>query len=293
MSVLPRLVARGVSDLARNPLAQCMTLAAVTLTAFLAGLFLLFVVNLNQELLSAKGNFAFQIYWDSSTNMGDVRKQWNTLESLDYFVSKKTYTPGEALDELAVSLDSLPDELRTLAGGSPLPPTAVAWFTAPQGKDPEAFAQGILRRIAAMPGVADVHYSALQLGLAKAWSGFSRTVLWPVILFLGLVAALIVGNTLRLSLASRNDEVEILHLVGAGIWYIRLPLLISGATMGLLSGALALGLLKAVQLPLADLFNTPPLNLTITYLPPNHALGLVAASTAICALSSLVAVRTK
>lgn len=293
MSVLPRLIARGVADLGRNPLAQLMTLAAVTLTAFLAGLFLLFVVNLNQELLSAKGNFAFQVYWEPGADMAQVREQWTELQRLDHFVDIKTYTPAQALDELAVSLDSLPEELRGLAGGSPLPATAVTWFSSPQGQDPEVFSQSVLRRIAAMPGVADVHYSALQLGLAKAWTGFSRTVLWPVIAFLGLVAALIVGNTLRLSLASRSDEVEILHLVGAGVWYIRLPLLISGATMGLVSGSLALGLLKAVQIPLADLFNTPPLNLAVSYLPPYHALGLLIASTTICALASLVAVRGK
>ena len=293
MRMLLRLIARGVADLGRNPLAQLMTLMAVTLTAFLAGLFLLFVVNLNAELLSAKGNFTFQVYWEPGADMGMVREQWAKLDAMENFAGKKTYTPAQALDELAVSLDSLPGDLRSLAGGSPLPATAVAWFSSPQGRDPEAFAQGVLRDIARLPGVADVHYSALQLGLAKAWTGFSHTVLWPVIGFLGLVAALIVGNTLRLSLASRRDEVEILQLVGAGAWYVRLPLLVSGAAMGLLSGGVALALLKAVQLPLADLFDTPPLNLAIGYLPVWYALGLVAACTGICALSSLVAVRSR
>lgn len=287
MRVLLRLLARGVTDLGRNPLAQLLTLAAVTLTAFLAGLFLLFVVNLNQELLSAKGNLAFQVYWRPGADMEAVRGQWRSVGGLPGFVTMRTFTPDQALGELADSLDAGREQLRRLAGDNPLPATAVAWFASPPGGDPEAFAQGVLRGIGGLPDVADVHYSALQLGLAKAWSGFSRTVLWPLIAFLGLVTALIVGNTLRLSLASRSDEVDILRLVGAGTWYIRLPFVVSGAVQGLVGGALSLALLKAVQLPLADLFDTPPLSLSISYLPLEYALGLVAGVAVTGALASL------
>ena len=291
MSGFLRLMTRGIADLGRNPLAQLLTLMAVTLTAFLAGLFLLFVVNLAQELLTAQGNFAFQVYWEPAADMDRVRAQWSGFDALAYFKAKETFTPDQALGELAQSLGSGRDELRQLAGGSPLPATAVVYFTAPRDQDPEVFAQSTLREISRLPGVEDVHYSALQLGLAKAWTGFSHTVLWPLIAFLGFVTALIMANTLRLSLASRSDEVEILQLVGAGRWYIRLPLVVGGATQGLVGGALSLGLLKAVQLPLADLFNTPPLNLTIAFLPSEYALGLVAGVTTVGALASFVAVR--
>ncbi|WP_461209807.1 cell division protein FtsX [Desulfocurvus sp. DL9XJH121] len=291
MRTLLRLLGRGVADLARNPLAQTLTLAAVTLTAFLAGLFLLFVVNLNQELLTAKGGFAFQVYWRADADMRTLRAQWQEFDALDHLQGKQTFSPDQALDELARTLESPPEDLRRLSGDSPLPATAVLWFSAPQGADPELFAQGVLRKLGGLPGVADVHYSALELGLAKAWSGFSRSVLWPLIAFLGLVTALIVGNTLRLSLASRRDEVEILQLVGAGTWYIRLPLVTGGAVLGFAGGCLSLGLLKAVQLPLAELFNTPPLNLSITFLPPEYALGLVACVTAVAALASAAVAR--
>ncbi|BBD09363.1 cell division protein FtsX [Desulfovibrio ferrophilus] len=290
MGMLMRLIVRGFSDLTRNPLAQVMTLMAVTLTAFLAGLFLLFVVNLNQELSSAKGRFVFQVYWQADADMAVVKKQWQEFQTLDGLLSMKTFTPDEALADLARSLEGGETQIKGLTGDSPLPATAVLHFASPAG-DPEAFTQNILSRIAGKRFVQDVHYSTMQLGLAKAWKSFARTVLWPLIACLGLVGALIVSNTLRLSLISRRDEVEILQLVGAGRWYIQLPLVVGGATLGLVGGVLSLGMLKGVQLALADLFNTPPLNLSISFLPVEYAVGLAVGMALVGAASSLMALR--
>lgn len=290
MGMLLRLVARGFSDLSRNPLAQAMTLMAVTLTAFLAGLFLLFVVNLNQELSTAKGRFAFQVYWQAGAEMAEVEKQWAEFGKLPGLTAMQTFTPDQALADLAESLQGGQAQIKGLSGQSPLPATAVLHFSPPPG-DPDVFTQKILSRIAGRDGVADVHYSTMEVGLAKAWRGFSRMVMWPVIGFLAFTGALIVSNTLRLALITRRDEVEILQLVGAGRWYIQLPLLVGGCVQGLLGGLLSLGMLKAVQLALTDLFNTPPLNLSIGFLPLEYAIGLVAGMTLTCSLASLWAVR--
>ncbi len=285
---LLRLTLRGLADLRRNPLAQLLTLCAVTLTAFLAGLFLLVVVNLNNELLSASGEFVFQVYWKQDAPMKDVRAQWRDLAALPHFREVRTYTPDQALDELGGALKNGAKALAELSRDNPLPPTAVVYFDAPGG-DPDLFAQQTLRRLETMPHVAEVHFSALELDLAKAWARFSRTVLWPLIGLLGLVGALVVGNTLRLSLTRRRDEVEILRLVGASRWYIQFPLLVGGAAQGLTGGVLSLGMLKLVQLALADFLATPPLSLTFTALPPAHSLALVAGMTLVGMLSSLVA----
>lgn len=285
-----RLAARGIADLGRNPLQQLLTLCAVALTAFLAGLFLLVVVNLNRELLTASGEFVFQVYWKDSVRLETVRGQWQDLEALPNFSALTTYTPDQALAELGGALEGGAGVLAELGRDNPLPPTAVVYFSAPEG-DPDVFAQQTLRRLQTLPGVRDVHFSALELDLAKAWVRFSRMVLWPLIGLLGLVGALVVGNTLRLSLNNRREEVEILRLVGASRWYIMFPLVTGGAMQGFIGGMASLGMLKLVHLALADFVNTPPLNLSFGFLPTAYAAGLVAAMTLVGVLSSLVAVR--
>jgi len=58
------------------------------------------------------------------------------------------------------------------------------------------------------------------------------------IVLLGVVAILLISNTIRLSIFARKREVEIMKLVGATNWFIRWPFLIEGITVGFF-GALA------------------------------------------------------
>jgi cell division transport system permease protein len=67
-------------------------------------------------------------------------------------------------------------------------------------------------------------------------------VTFLTILF-GLAVVVVVANTIRLDVASRADEIEILALVGAGNAFIRQPFLYTGLWYGLMGGLLAVFLL--------------------------------------------------
>jgi hypothetical protein len=75
---------------------------------------------------------------------------------------------------------------------------------------------------------------------------------------------------------ARRDELEILRFVGASRAYIQFPLLVGGAFQGLLGASLALGLLKLLHHGIEDMFNVPPLWITISFLPQVHSLAIVA-----------------
>lgn len=56
---------------------------------------------------------------------------------------------------------------------------------------------------------------------------------------LGLSAVVLIANTIRLAIYARRDEVEIMRLVGASNWYIRVPFLLEGMIEGLLGAGAA------------------------------------------------------
>jgi cell division transport system permease protein len=56
---------------------------------------------------------------------------------------------------------------------------------------------------------------------------------------LGVVAILLISNTIRLSIFARKREVEIMKLVGATNWFIRWPFVIEGITVGFFGALLA------------------------------------------------------
>lgn len=57
-----------------------------------------------------------------------------------------------------------------------------------------------------------------------------------VTLILSLIAVLITFNTIRLTIYSQKQEIEIMRLVGASNWHIRGPFVVEGALYGIIAG---------------------------------------------------------
>ncbi len=74
-----------------------------------------------------------------------------------------------------------------------------------------------------------------------------------VVSFIQLAAAaLLIGNTIRLSAYSRRRETGIMRLVGASNFYIQLPFLLEAAVAGLIGGIFASGFIVATRFFLLD-----------------------------------------
>ena len=90
-----------------------------------------------------------------------------------------------------------------------------------------------------------------------AWLRFGGRVVLVLAALFGLGALLVVGNTVRLDIQSRREEIGVLQLLGASDGFVRRPFLYLGAWYGLAAGALALGVLTAAWMalrkPLAEL----------------------------------------
>ncbi|RBP98255.1 cell division protein FtsX [Bifidobacterium aemilianum] len=78
-----------------------------------------------------------------------------------------------------------------------------------------------------------------------------------------VVAILLTGTTIRMSAAARKNETEIMRLVGASNWIIRLPFILEGMVASLLGSLLAAGALSAI----VKIFITDWLAKTVQWMP--------------------------
>lgn len=89
------------------------------------------------------------------------------------------------------------------------------------------------------PSVEDVIYQEDVVNSMIAWTKVIRTT---GLLLAGLLAfdsLLVIVTVIGMKIALRRDEVEVLKLVGASQWYIRMPFVLEGAIYGVFGAFLA------------------------------------------------------
>ena len=165
-----------------------------------------------------------------------------TLRARDDVASVELRTPDQGLaafrqrSGLADSLD--------LLDGNPLPALLVV---VPEGDEAR-----LVAALEALPETDLLQHDAAWRERLTGWMGFGERLTWVLAALFGLGALLVVGNTVRLDIQSRREEIGVLQLLGASDGFIRRPFVYLGAWYGLAAGALALGLLTLAALALRD-----------------------------------------
>jgi len=276
----------------QSPALHGMTALALALTTFLAGAFGLFLFNLDHALYQHRGNAQFQIYWKPGADMAQVRQQWEALRALDGVKECVVFTPEEALEGLKRDLGPGQDTLwlERGAGGAPALPATALVTLALAGEDLER-PQAFLERVKALPGVDTVRMSPMQIDVAQALRRLSVTALIPLSLSLSLVIAMVAYFSARLCLEGRRAEVEIMRLVGAVEWYVRLPWAVSAGLTGLLGGLAGLAALRVLQAGLASALYEAPLWIRLAPLPLEEAAAMGFMALVMSALGGWLAAR--
>lgn len=102
-----------------------------------------------------------------------------------------------------------------------------------------------------MPGAGDVLVDQARLENLQHMARMVRSALATLGLLLLLAAGFATGNVIRMSIMAREEEIVIMRLVGASEGFIRTPLVVEGAALGLAGSLLALGGLFALWWPVA------------------------------------------
>jgi cell division protein FtsX len=143
----------------------------------------------------------------------------------------------------------------------------------------------------ALPGVGDVVVDQDRLASLQRTARLLRSALESLGALLLLAAGFSTGNVIRMSVLNREEEIAIMRLVGATEGFIRTPLLVEGAALGLFASILAVLGLLGLWLPLyRGLGGLPPLLVELArmgFFSIRNMAGLAAVGMATGALGAL------
>ena len=113
----------------------------------------------------------------------------------------------------------------------------------PEVREAGAAVDNLASTLAGVQGVADVRYDRRWLTRLNAVVRFLRALGFAIVVLLAVASALTVANVVRLAASARQDEIEIMELVGAPLSFVRGPFVVEGVLQGGAGAILAMILL--------------------------------------------------
>lgn len=235
------LIRAAWANLRTNRTTTAVAIVTTAFTLACVGIFLLSYVNLRNAAVWLQEDIKIILYLDDRVSSEETRELEGRLKA-DRMVSGVLYISKEqALGEFRAQFPSDSHLLEGL-GENPLPASFIV-TPATGYQSPDAVSRWA-ERARTMAGIAKVDYNQEWIDVLAGLVRYIELTAIGVGVILSAAAVTIIGNTIRLALFARREEIEILRLIGATRAFIRIPYFLEGAVLGACGSALALGILK-------------------------------------------------
>ena len=232
------------------------TLAAsltVLIVTFLLAVFASFALFLYDKTEGVRNDVTVKAYMPT-TMAGDTKALDNVHNELIKipYVKKVTYvSPEQALKTINKDLQKDAQSLN----GNPLPPAFYMTLTNPDKAQQVTDAAGQIPEVKNCGSSPCVTYGKEITDKVLAVTKWVLVVLGVLMALLGIAAVVLIANTIRLSIFSRRREIEVMKLVGATNWFVRVPFVLEGMLTGFAGATGAVALLSIVYIALTNLNN--------------------------------------
>jgi cell division transport system permease protein len=280
-------VEEALTSLWRSRLITGLSVITIAVSLFVLGAFLSLASNLADVV--ARWSDKVQVTFYLEDQLPEAPREGLTaalradpaVESVAYISREEALRRFRALFR---EMRSLPEDL----GENPFP--AALEVTLKPGRNAAVDAQRLVDAFQKAPGVEDVEYDLLWIQRLTTAVRLVRGAGAFLGAILVLAAVFTISNVMRLTMYARQDELDIMRLVGAAPAYVKGPFVLEGMIQGGLGGVLALGLLWGIFHALSrDLLATSDLlGRTAIVLPPAMAALIVVGGTLVGLAGSLV-----
>ena len=240
-----------------------LTLITAAVMLWILGMTTLFSLNVQNLLSRLESELTIQVYIKKGS---DVERVSQKIQALDAVYALKAYSPAESLARLQQKMGSQSRALY-LMGDNPIP-----WNFEIHVKE-VGQVEPLVRTLSAMPEIEDVVYAGMVVQRISALSEVSSHVALIMFVLSVVITALVVYNTIHISLYSRREEIGIMYLVGATRTYIATPFVLEGTLLAFLGSLIAVAGIVLTYFPSIALLQGNLPFLSTSLIGDTHVIG--------------------
>ncbi len=247
----------------RNRWMSLASVGAVTVTLLLVGVFVALILNVNKISSDFEKDVEVKVLIDTTMKETKALALAQKVKKLPD-VAEVRYSSKE--DELQKVVADFGEDLSLVDQENPLHNVLYVKATEPQKT------ADVARQIDALKGTSEVLYGKGKIDKFFQMVDTTRTIGLVFIVALVLMAVFLISNTIKLTIAARQHEIEIMKLVGATNNYVRVPFMLEGMWLGLFGAVLPIIAVAAGYMSLYERLSPIVQNEVFSFLEPTNFL---------------------
>lgn len=229
-------VAREVgSNLRRNVTLTLASIITVFVSLALVGVAFLTRQGVQNATQRWQGGVEFIIFMQPTATEDQLNAVQEALDESPQVDSVDFIDQQEAYEEFTDLFADSPEMVQSVTPEI-LPPS---YRVEPTDKDVDVI-RALGSEFESKPGVKQVVFAAEAIRTLQDFSRLLSLGLFSGALVLLGAAVLLILNAIRMAMFARRREIEVMKLVGATNWFIRIPFMVEGLVQGLVGALLAI-----------------------------------------------------
>lgn len=221
-----RHLLESIKSLKRNGWMTVASVSAVTITLTLVGVFMAVIMNATKLAEDIEGSVDVSVFVDIGTKEKEMKILEKKLKEIDHVKSVRFSSKDQELKKIQ---EAMGDSWSLFEGDSnPLYDVYVVSTTEP------SYTKEVSNRAGKLANVSRADYGGVSSDKILKIAGTVRTWGLAAAALLLFIAMFLISNTIRITILSRQREIQIMRLVGAKNGYIRWPFFLEGGWIGLI-----------------------------------------------------------
>lgn len=234
-NTLRYLFKEGIMGLWKNKTMALASAGTIVLCLLILGMSYAIGMNIDSLLKQVENKFGITCYVNDGINEDQIQKIKEQIENMSSVKEVKYISKEEALKDFSEGSEDM-SIFEDFKEDNPLP--ASFEITVYDITEQEAV-------VKALQGIEGIEAQYLKRE-TQMFINLNRTISYiciGIIICLIVVGLLLMSNTIKLTVYVRRKEINIMKYIGATDWFIRLPFLIEGTAIGLISSVMAIAII--------------------------------------------------